>query len=326
MNDVRKKMLKWERVGFCSSCDKNYGSYKSSRREDYNYRYAKYIPDILKNSCIETWNTKQKIIYMDLRLSNVCNLSCRMCFSESSTSRREIDRLLGKKVYDVVDDTWEFSNIIANIDYVEELYFAWWEPLLDKNFERLIDIIAQKGIQKNITLRINTNLVLLTDELLKKIKKFKKVFFIVSCDWYEKKYEYIRIGAKWNAFVKNLVKVAKNVHDMNNWSTVCVVAVAQITNLYSLFDLYKLCKKLRIAFSYNILEFPKNMNIGILDKEEKAKIIAFYKVNTKWDEAAIEKFDMLIQYLNSSTYDQKLFQSYLNETKIIDKHFWLEKR
>jgi len=326
MNEIRKKMLSWKKVTFCSECDIADEKWFKSRRSSYNERFSSVIPEIFSHSCIETWKTSVNIRYFDIRFSNICNLSCRMCFSESSSARQDLDRLLGRKVFQTTKDVWKIDTFMDYIDHVEELYFAGGEPLIDPSLEWLLDKIILHKKNQDITLRINTNLTFLPSSLLEKIKKFKRVFMIISCDWYEKSYEYIRIWSSWENFLKNLIKTQKFILSFSNRSSVAIVSVAQIDNIYSLYNIYQLCNRIKIWFSYNILKYPLSMDVWILPKDTKNDILMYYDKKLKNDEKWKKIFADLLHHIKYSNENPDLYLEYMKDKKIIDNNSKFESR
>jgi MoaA/NifB/PqqE/SkfB family radical SAM enzyme len=98
------------------------------------------------------------------------------------------------------------------------------EPTLIKHNLNLL-----KRLRKDLefTIRINTNLSFTnTNPIIEELKKFPRVLFTISADIAnESKFNYIRRGADWNVFLKNL-EMLKKFHFTWRVNSVFFVATA----------------------------------------------------------------------------------------------------
>jgi uncharacterized pyridoxamine 5'-phosphate oxidase family protein len=83
--------------------------------------------------------------------------------------------------------------------------------MIDKEFIPFLEYIVSIDRAKDILLVVNTNLTIYTEKHKKLFSHFRKIHIIVSCDGYGKSYDYIRIGAKWDIFLKNLKALKKSI-------------------------------------------------------------------------------------------------------------------
>ena len=177
-----------------------------------------YLEDELLRNTSSDGTFNGKPFFYDYRISNDCNLSCRMCCAEasskiesgvlsiSSTSQEEKDRLLLKKKKNVNIILPEILNAIESNE-IRELYFASGEAVLQREFWTIIDCCLQNNVAEEISFTYHTNLSLplpLMKEHFQKFSKFKNVKLIVSIDGEGEDGEFIRDGLKWNRFVQNL--------------------------------------------------------------------------------------------------------------------------
>jgi len=132
-----------------------------------------------------------KLEYLDLRLGHTCNLKCIMCSPHDSS------QWVGehKKVYPLFQSplikkqlSWqrsEFNNfwhknpkfweeIYEQIPNLKQLYFAGGEPLMIREHTQFLEEIIKRGYADKITLRYNTNGLLLDDAIMKIWAKFRK--------------------------------------------------------------------------------------------------------------------------------------------------------
>jgi organic radical activating enzyme len=97
---------------------------------------------------------------------------------------------------------WE--QVYDQIPNIKQLYFAGGEPLLIKEHRKFLDEIINRGYAKNITLRYNTNGILINEEIISVWKQFKKVKVGFSIDGLESRGHYIRYPLDWNTVEQNL--------------------------------------------------------------------------------------------------------------------------
>ena len=83
--EVRQKMLNGERPKQCNACWRHEDIGVRSMRQRYNKtRTNKYLPQVLKLN--EDYTMPFEIPILESKMSNFCNLKCRMCHPLDSTS------------------------------------------------------------------------------------------------------------------------------------------------------------------------------------------------------------------------------------------------
>ena len=107
-------------------------------------------------------------LYLDIRLRNLCNLKCRMCYLASNSKvEQEQKELILKNEMDKRFFNWGRNKEIRNreiwktiykwIPGIRRLYFSGGEPTLIKENWNLINYLKEKDYSKNIFLECNTN-------------------------------------------------------------------------------------------------------------------------------------------------------------------------
>jgi len=267
-SDIKRQMLAGEKPATCSRCFKQEEAGVESSRQVYNSIWGNKVN-------IEDEN--QKILYLDLRLGNQCNLKCRMCNPYSSNQWVEDwETLYGNFSEEekkwLTQMSWQKnSNINKNLfelaHTVEEIYLTGGEPTLIKEQDLLLDYCIEHDLAKNIQLKYNTNLTHVPDALINKWTKFKKVLLNCSIDAYGDLNTYIRFPIKWNKIERNFEKIKK----IENVKIDISITVQNynILHLSNLLDWLLLVKQEDTMIFFNILEEPKNLNIKCLPLELK---------------------------------------------------------
>ncbi len=149
------------------------------------------------------------IKHLDLSLSNLCNLKCRMCNSLLSTSWQKDDAALGRTVYK--HNEFSISWLIENQKHLQNLQtieLKGGEPFLHDGYMDFLQ--AFESSLPNISLMLTTNGTHIP-KWIEKLKKFKKVRISVSFEGTGEMYRYIRGGkysfADFENNFKNLLRI-----------------------------------------------------------------------------------------------------------------------
>ena len=157
----------------------------------------------------------EKIHALDLRLGNVCNLACVMCFAGNSnkilhnhkTMADHFDWKEGrlekeaakyaKQNYDWSDDPVAWENIISSVDKdLKHVYLAGGEPFYLKNFPSTVQRLG--AIAPGARFVINTNGTrLLREKDLIKLKTVENVNLRFSIDGWGKANDWTRQDDVW---------------------------------------------------------------------------------------------------------------------------------
>lgn len=148
---------------------------------------------------------------LDLRWKNTCNFACVYCGPDlSSAWAAELNR-----PQHISDSALEQSlnYIYDNIHTVDHVYLAGGEPLLIKENLNLLNKLYE--VNPNVSIRINTNLSVINNDIYNQIKKFKNVHWTISVDNIKEQFEYVRFGGKWKTFVTNLDQLRQDFEKIN---------------------------------------------------------------------------------------------------------------
>lgn len=251
MKTIRKKMLAGEKISNCQNCYDAEEVKGYSWREGFNTQFADQIDSIIKNTA-EDGTIDPQLQYVDFRFSNLCNLECRTCGGELSSSiastkgrnfpQQRISELEEKGVMGK-------GNIVAysnkNKLFTEDLkqylkdtkcfYFAGGEPLMQKeHYEVLKYVHDNKWFDKE--LRYSTNLSNLNykqTDFVEMWKDFENVWVMCSIDHYGDKLEHIRQGVNSDRLWKNFDRLVDTHFKLS------ITFVVSIYNIYYLYDFFK---------------------------------------------------------------------------------------
>ena len=299
---IRQQMLKGELVPGCNKCWDEESVGKISKRQHDNYVYRDSLFEIDWNQCETT-----QLMALDLKLKNLCNLSCRIC--NPATSSKWYDEVSkNPEAYNDVDlkivkldwrtdkfdeQVWaDFAGTIHNIKYIT---FAGGEPLLDKAHILLLQYFIDNGISKDINLHYNSNGTIYAEHLIPIWNEFKSVEISFSIDNVGEKFEFERYGAEWERVVDCLGKYQQldpAQYKFNIYSTVSIL------NILDIYKLYKFSKSMNLPIVFSILDHPYELSILILSKDQKKYVNnIFTSIN---DDDFCKLIQPILTYTNTS--------------------------
>ena len=217
-DELRKNLLNNKRHPKCSTCwnleDKGIMSHRLYTRWQFPEEFKTELKEI------------------DISLSNKCNLACRMCSVGSSHQLAEdIDKMkklgtlhLSKGVWGSpynsthIKDNYLIKWIYNNTDKIKVFKASGGEPLYDNNILNLLRKFAKDGNSKDTELVLHTNAMLITDDIIKLMNKFKLQRPSISIDGVDSTYNYIRHKSDFLTLentLKHWLKHSTNVYALN---------------------------------------------------------------------------------------------------------------
>lgn len=250
--EIRKDFLQDMKTPTCDRCWKLESLGASSFRHDNNTYFDINNTNIEFNAEINFDN----IQYLDITLSNKCNLACRMCHPFSSSLVSKQWATLGKEVikgnlieFDNDSET-KIMNIIEMSKNLSLIYMLGGEPLISDFHDKIINFLVDSGRSKNITLHYSTNLQIDIEKYLKIWSHFKLVNISVSIDGTDDTYEYIRWPGKWKKLENNLYRLK----DYNLCSTNLACNIATTVQNLNVDNLVEIINKIN-HLSNNLFTF-----------------------------------------------------------------------
>lgn len=178
--------------------------------------------------------------------------------SEQSGNDRALTRLSGNQPWWGGDEVM-FDEILGEPETLEYIIFQGGEPFLVKEFDRILDLLIERGVAANVTFEIVSNLTSLKDSTILKLGQLKSILLEVSIDGIADVLEYIRYPAKWSEIQANIerVRVLPNL-------TLCFTTAVQIYNLHHMPDILRYCDAHDINVHTHFLVGPRYLNVLVL--------------------------------------------------------------
>lgn len=264
--NLRSQMLEGKASPVCSPCYEREDNGLRSPRNDWLDFYPDWNPESTKT-------TLSDVRQMDLRLSNKCNLACRMCnpYSSSAWSKEwpelpHVDQptpqewLKLDSDWSENDNLWEqLKKILPNL---RTLYLSGGEPLLNPLNKKILEYCVQERIAPQLTIRYNTNGTIWDSSVEELWRHFKKISIKFSIDGLGALNDYIRHPSRFDKVIKNLQKAV----EASSYSPldVSINCTVQVYNVFQLPDFYAYFKSMDVPVHFDIVQHPRFLKLQTL--------------------------------------------------------------
>lgn len=237
--------------------------------------------------------------YIELSLSNNCNLACKMCSPTYSTLWNDIvskNEDLLKYHHTTTQPLIKVEDIFANVNLekLKTIKYLGGEPFVTPEIKTLFEYLENKNIIQNIELQINTNCTFFPKKWLPYLDKFRKVVIELSIDGIGTVNDYIRYGKTWSTIesvIHKWVSYSKTSNvDLNIFSTV------QAYNLHDMKNVKLLANSLSLNHYSSLLVVPEFLSVHVLPKEYLELIKDDYNQKYYKTIEDNQKFDEFIKY------------------------------
>lgn len=214
MSNLRRQFLDGKKPQTCRKCWNEERAGRTSKRMHTINRLKHIVTDT-------EWTQDAKpLIFLDLKLGNICNLKCRICgsWSSSTFAVEEVNHINPQKEdrknnhhYVMLQkgswpkdnqDFWQqMDNVIDQIRYIE---FTGGEPFMIKEHFKLLQAIVDRGQAGQVEIHYNTNGTQYPEHAEEIWKHFKCVEIAFSIDDVEERFEYQRSNAYWHEVQNNI--------------------------------------------------------------------------------------------------------------------------
>ena len=214
MRQLREQFLRGEKPQTCRKCWNEESAGRTSKRMHTLDRLKHMLPD-------QDWTVDAKpLMFLDLKLGNICNLKCRICGSWSSSqfAAEEIsftrpEQRKQSHAYQMLragawpqDNTQFWNQIDESLNDIRYIEFTGGEPFMIREHFVMLQGMVDRGIAGNVEIHYNTNGTIYPAEAEEIWKHFKTVEIAFSIDDVGDRFEYQRTNAKWVEVQENIKK------------------------------------------------------------------------------------------------------------------------
>ena len=205
MRNLRAQFLAGEKPQTCRKCWNEERAGRSSKRMHTLDRLKHMLPD-------QEWTQDAKpLMFLDLKLGNICNLKCRICgpWSSSQFATEELNFMPREEqksshAYQMLragawprenDQFWsQIDTVLLDIRYIE---FTGGEPFMIAEHFAMLQGIVDRGIAHQVEIHYNTNGTQWPKRGPDIWRHFKTVEIAFSIDDIGERFEYQRTNADW---------------------------------------------------------------------------------------------------------------------------------
>jgi MoaA/NifB/PqqE/SkfB family radical SAM enzyme len=305
MIELRQEFLDGKRPQTCRKCWMEERAGRTSKRM--------HTLDRLKHSVLDTeWTVDAKpLMFLDLKLGNICNLKCRICGSWSSSqfASEEVNDAPPEEkkqtfAYQMLragawpqenPQFWsEIDRILDNIRYIE---FTGGEPFLIREHFDMLQGIVDRGIAHQVEIHYNTNGTQFPERAPEIWRHFQTVEIAFSIDDIGARFEYQRSNAVWAEVEANIERFRQLQRSMPNIRLQCCTTV-NIFNVRYLDGVANWIATQGFDFVYwNMMHDAWYFSIGCLPDVVKQAIERHLR-STDIPPQYTQEFDRIIDFMN----------------------------
>jgi len=278
MQDLRQQFLDAKQPQTCRKCWREERAGRTSKRMHTLDRLKHMIPD-------QPWTADARpLMFLDLKLGNICNLKCRICgsWSSSTFATEELanlspdeDRKSNHHYQMLRQGAWprenqtfwaEIEQVSDQIRYIE---FTGGEPFMIQEHFDLLQRLVDRGLAAQIEIHYNTNGTQYPDNAEAIWQHFKLVEIAFSIDDVGERFEYQRTNAVWSEVVANIEKFRQiRARHANIQLQVC--STVNVFNVYYLEELAQWIDTQAFDFVYwNMMHEAYYFSINTLPESAK---------------------------------------------------------
>jgi sulfatase maturation enzyme AslB (radical SAM superfamily) len=348
---VRNNLALGVKDSHCNACWKMEAKGITSLRQTQNFERIEEYSHLV-NHWNKTYLVPWDIPIVEFKLSNLCNLKCRMCWPKDSTpwmqdwqhvehiyqdsEKNYINEIIEKNnldkkpIMNLFESNGQFIKDIEELlPTIREFEFAGGEPLMDPLHFNFIEKIPDPS---KVILKYSTNLTNLEAKKGRNVvdiwKNYKAVRLTISIDGYDELNSYIRHGSDWTAIKDNIAYVKQELGDKLDY----IKASTTITALnieYLVETLDAISQDFDVKWHTSRCQWPDFLNANVLpvDRLQRAKEKLLAKIETVKEDTMMNinnrrhLFDAVAwidESINKNMHEE-LYGKFLEFNKILDQ-------
>lgn len=307
MRNLRQEFIDKKQPQTCRKCFREERSGRTSKRMHTLDRLKHIVPP-------QDWTIDAKpLMFLDLKLGNICNLKCRICGSWSSSTfateelnwlRPTEDKKDNLHYHMLRQGSWPrdnptFWDEIAKVsDQIRYIEFTGGEPFMIKEHFSMLQRLIDLGIAKDVEIHYNTNGTQWPENAEEIWKHFKLVEIAISIDDVGLRFEYQRSNAIWNEVCENIERFKDLRNRLSNIQLQFCCTV-NVFNVYYLEDLANFVYNQGFDFVYwNMMHEAYYFSISTLPETVKTTITGHLK-SANVNALVKQEFNQIIDFMNN---------------------------
>jgi MoaA/NifB/PqqE/SkfB family radical SAM enzyme len=307
MRRLREQFLAGEKPQTCRKCWNEERAGRTSKRM--------HTLDRMKHMGITSeWTADAKpLMFLDLKLGNICNLKCRICGSWSSSqyAAEEIAVLPQEEkkksyAYQMIKaGNWPVENdqfwnqIDLCLDDIRYIEFTGGEPFMIGEHFDMLQGIVDRGIAGQVEIHYNTNGTIFPENAEEIWQHFKTVEIAFSIDDIDERFEYQRTNAKWDVVQENIKKFFKLKRYLPGTIQLQVCTTVNIFNIHYLDQVAQWNAAHAFNFVYwNMMHDAWYYSIATLPDSVKTELTKFLKT-CDIPAQYVQEFERITEFMNN---------------------------
>jgi len=310
MQTLRQQFLDGVQPETCRRCWAEEDSGRTSKRMHTLERLKHIVQD-------QPWTVDARpLMFLDLKLGNICNLKCRICGSWSSSqyATEELqalpsDQRRGTFHHNMLragawprssPQFWqEIENNLSDIRYIE---FTGGEPFLIAEHFAMLQGIVNRGIAQNVEIHYNTNGTVFPEQAAEIWRHFRTVEVAFSIDDLGARFEYQRTNARWHEVEHNIRRFQDLKHSIPGLRLQCCTTV-NVFNICYLDQVARWIVTQDFDFVYwNMMHDAWYFSIASLPEKAKQGI-RYHLRNAQIPDQYREEFDRIVDFMTNGATD-----------------------
>lgn len=263
---------------------------------------------------------------LDLKLGNICNLSCRTCNPGVSTHwYRDWWEVIEKNnnnfktfdeyvtgVYSTIklsyspDNTKFWNRLLEWLPHAQYIDIYGGEPMLAHRLFEVLQHSIDLGYNKHQHLHFNTNCTIWNQAYIDILSQFKTVYIDLSIDGLYEQYDYMRHGEIWDVVVANMERYYEYQRQYDH-HTLCICITVSNLNVYYIDEIWEYFESKNINIHYNIAHQPFHINLKTIPAATRQQVTEKLLNNkdSKKNESYLQSVQPVIDYMNNVTDSQE---------------------
>ena len=311
MQRLRQAFIDGKKPIECRQCwNEEKAGLFSYRRVLNSYLYDLYPEQVERYDFTST--VSESPFYLDLKLSNVCNLKCRMCSPMTSSLIQKEEEKHNPEFRP--DDYWHKNKFLETDDeeiflkwlpHIDRITFTGGEPFMGKENKDMLRLMIELGYASKIDLHFNTNGMFMGDDIVNMLKQYRGVSVAFSVDDIGDRLYYHRSGANWELIRKNIIKAKEKLPGVK----IEIYCTVNNYNVWYVDEAMEEFRKLTPFVSYGFVYEPAYLSPRKLHPLIKDEIEEKYKDR--------KEYQNIIKYIRSD--DEDLTAKFHDQIRHLDK-------
>ncbi len=293
MKDMRRKLMRGEKHKNCERC------YLQEDLGHISMRDTNGMKELIENTKADgTYETPPW--HLELHFGNLCNLACKMCSQNYSTTIGKELIKMGEQDPDFLNWVKKESGVVNNWTGQLDIVYDWFkndkiklevfehvsknvtslnviggEPTVIKEFFELIAYCYEQKTLGDKTVLIHSNMTNTNPKLSQWLSKMKTWSIAASVDGIGDRNRYIRYPSDWASIVKN-IKFYNDITKAHNNGQVVFGPAIQLLNIDQLaemcFFFEEMCPSSHSIGFYSHVKYPIICDYDIAPTEYKLKV------------------------------------------------------